>query len=228
MSGSLSAAKSCELGLDVGVARDAGVHEHQVVEEQHVRQRLEQLHVLGEHLAGHVVEQRVDRLGRLDAAVDPAAILDVVLVVAAQREHVLGRGEEQLHHRAQDAVVREPAAIDVVAEQDQLGLGLAVVEPPGLELGEEVGLEQRALEAAVAAVQIAEHGELVDPAGLGGVDVDVAVEERPLAGEVGDRLLAGELAGAGGALLGRAWRRTAASDRDRRRPGRGSSSGSAE
>jgi len=58
---------------------------------------------------------------------------------------VIGRGEVELHHRAQDAVVREPAAVDVVAEQDQLGLGLARIELPRLELGEEVGLEQRAL-----------------------------------------------------------------------------------
>ena len=127
---------------------------------------------------GHVADQRVDRLGGLHAAVDAAAVLDVVLVVAAQQEHVLGRREVQLHHRAQHAVVAEHAAIDVVAEQHQLGLGLAGVELPGLELGEEVGLEQRALEARVAAVQVAEHGELVDLVGLGRVHVDVPVEER--------------------------------------------------
>ena len=93
MSGSLSDDRSVQLRLDVGVARDAGVHEHQIVEEQHVRHLLEQLHVLLEHLARDVADQRVDRLGRLHAAVNPAAVLDVVLVVAAQQEHVLGRGE---------------------------------------------------------------------------------------------------------------------------------------
>src|SRR3569623_412192 len=191
-----------ELRLDVRIARDAGVDEHQIVEEQHVRQLVEHPHVVLEHFARDVTDQRVDRLGRLHAAVDPAAILDVVLVVAAQREHVIRRREVQLHHGAQHAVVAEHPAIDVIAEEDELRLGLAVVELPRLELREEVGLEQRALQARVATVEIAEHRDVVDRIGPGRMHEHVAVEERLVGREVRDRLLAGELSNSLRALRG--------------------------
>ena len=96
---------------------------------------------------------------------------------------MIGHRHEQLQRRAQHAVEAEPAAIDVVAEQHELDVGIALriplVRPRALD---EVRLQERRLEAAVAAVQITEHDELdgrVRPH-----HVDVAIEKprsRPAA-----------------------------------------------
>ena len=136
--------------------------------------------------------ERVDGLRGLHAAVDVALELDEVLVVAAQHDHVLGRREIEQEHRAQHAVEAEDAAVDVVAEQHQLGLRVGVrVGAIGRHLVEEVRLHEGGLQAAVAAVQVAQHGQLVALPGLRRrTDQDVTVEERLLAGELVDVLLA--------------------------------------
>src|SRR5690606_34760391 len=147
--------------------------------------------------------ERVDRLGRLHAAEDPPLVLDVVLVVAAQHEDVLRRGHEEPEHRAEDAVQAEEPAIDVVAEEDEERLGRVLGIPlVGSYLLEEVGLHGGGLEAAVAAVEIAEDRDVVARAGLDGVDIDVAVEEGGLAREGREGLALGELARARGAQIG--------------------------
>src|SRR6185312_1380642 len=144
-----------------------------------------------------------DRLGRLHAAVDVAFELDVVLVIAAQHRDELGLGREELEHDAEDAVQREEAAIDVVAEEDEPRLGRVLrVAAEGVDLVEELRLHERRLEHAVTAVEIADDEELVAFAGLGGLPINVAVEELALGGEVGDRLFSGELADAFLALVG--------------------------
>src|SRR5690606_16838290 len=105
--------------------------------------------------------------------------------------------------RAEDAVQAEEPAIDVVAEEDEERLGRVLGIPlVGSYLLEEVGLHGGGLEAAVAAVEIAEDRDVVARAGLDGVDIDVAVEEGGLAREGREGLALGELARARGAQIG--------------------------
>src|SRR6478752_3447079 len=54
----------------------------------------------------------------------------------------------------------------------------------GVDLVEEAGLQNRRLEHAVTAVQIADDQELVLPIGPRRDDVDVTVEKRRLSGEL--------------------------------------------
>ena len=184
-----------------GVARDAGVHEQHLVEQQHVGHGVEEVEEAREHVDGQQAGQAVDRLGRAHAAVHLALVLDVVLVVAAQHEHVLRHGQEQVEDRAQHAVVAEAAAVDVVAEQDQADVGVVLgVGPEAADLLHEVRLVDRGLEAAVTAVEVAEDDQLVVAAGLARHDIHVLVEELLAAGEVGDVLVALELPAAAHAL----------------------------
>jgi hypothetical protein len=163
------------------------------------RHVLEQHPVGLEHLARHVGRQRRQRLGRVDAAPHPALVRVEVLVVAAQHHDVVGHRDEQLQRRAQHAVEAEPAAIDVVAEQHQLDVGVVGRVPlVGPHPVDEVGLEQRGLQAAVAAVQVAQHHQLHRLRRP--LRVDVAVEELAADRQLADVGLAGELAGADRAL----------------------------
>ena len=112
------------------------------------------------------------------------------------------RGEVEVERGAEDPVVAEAAAVDVVAEQDQADVGVVVrVGAEAPDLLHEVALVDRRLQARVAAVEVAEHDQLVAAAGLGREDVDVLVEELLAAGEFGDGGAALEAAAAADAVL---------------------------
>src|SRR6478672_4742273 len=70
----------------------------------------------------------------------------------------------------------------------------------GVDLVEEAGLQNRRLEHAVTAVQVADDQELVLPIGPRREDVDVTVEKRRLSGELFEAALACQLAGTTRAL----------------------------
>src|SRR5688572_3285096 len=132
--------------------------------------------------------QRVDRLGRLDAAVHRPVHLDVVLVVTTQHDDVIRCGDEELERRAQHAGEAEAAAIDVVAEEHEEGIWNALrILPPRVDPLEEAALESGRLQDAVATVKVAEDGELRARAGLRHPNVGVAVEELTWL-ELGERL----------------------------------------
>ena len=163
------------------------MHEDCPVEQAPDRHVLEERSIAPEDVHRQVARQAGDGLRRPDPADDPVADLKEVLMVAAQDDHVLGGPQEDLEGGAQDAVEAVNSSVDVVAEHHEHGergrvRGCPILPHPL----EESGLQHRRLQARIAAVQVAQHGQVVLPARDGRDDVHVAVEERRLAVELPD------------------------------------------
>src|SRR5690554_1929631 len=82
--------------LQQPIARDPAMNEEGLPEKEHIRERLEDLAIMTEDVDIEMRLQRIDRLGGLHAAKDPAFIFDIIFVVPAEEEDMLGRREEKL------------------------------------------------------------------------------------------------------------------------------------